>query len=560
MNSTSIKCWTLLFVASVLSVNIAHGQSAPSPSPLDIMSVLPGETELALVIPKLSVLNDDRWGPLFQVWGWPEKPMAALFSKLEIVTGINGDLGAAVAVLGEPAGSDSSLSQRLVLLLPTTNRNALLTFLSPQLLENGYVKIRLRDRDSFAGTKGSYTVIGPTLEAVRRVVESTTALWPQLTRNQTLQYSRCDAAIWIGKNGYPLLNELSSTQPEKSILTYAISLYGTKIETLIPLRVEPDGLALKACIHHPLSDTNAPARFHAPMLLGLPNDAVVFAGGVAMDDHGHRLRQWITQWFVRAQTDSALPPTTVIELMNSFMSLSHHLEQLTVSVSLKTTPSSEPTPGLHMTLIARATRDVRPLLTALRGMVHALKSGIWIDPRWQMIMDQLTYRNHVERAGLLDLDHLTLDLQNFSSLNQKTLRQLFGTQGPMLRVGFADLRTLVITMGGGLPRFQNVVSSVRSNHAPILNNALLSKPSNRLPGTRHFELHGSVALWAKLNEMFDQVIASQFSREIDESDSQPVEHPSEWYWTMGIHRVTKQDTQVDFFLPNAVLKTLKTQR
>lgn len=82
-------------------------------------------------------------------------------------------------------------------------------------------------------------------------------------------------------------------------------------------------------------------------------------------------------------------------------------------------------------------------------MVGALKMGTWEDPRFQKMMDQLTYKNNAERAGLLDLDHVVLDLQGFGALDQQLLSQMFGDTGPLLRVGFSDLRTLVITMGGG---------------------------------------------------------------------------------------------------------------
>lgn len=307
MTFSQTKIQTLFCIATLIPTGVVCGQNTPEQSLPDILTVLPSDTQVALIIPKLQWLND-RWGPLFAQWGLPSKPLDALQNKLEMVTGLDHHRGAAIAILKASNQDDPSLLRRMVLILPTLNRNALLTFLSPESLEDGYVKVRLRERNSYAGSKGAYTIIGPTLDAVRRVVESKAPLQPKLSRNQTFHYSRGDAAVWLGKNSITFLEELRSAQTDNSILAQVINLYGSDIENLISLRVEQEGLTVKACIHHPTSDTNLPTKFNSPLLLGIPHESVVLAGGVMIDNSSQRLQRWISHWFRQVQSQHSLPP------------------------------------------------------------------------------------------------------------------------------------------------------------------------------------------------------------------------------------------------------------
>lgn len=126
----------------------------------NLLAQVPSDAAALLVAPRIDRF-DERLGELIATCGLgPGMSIQRyLQSTLELVAGLEPQGPVAVALLG--VGAPGETAQRLLLIVPTSDPTALMTFLSPSPEDAQVTRVRLRGRDSFASVRGRFVLFGP---------------------------------------------------------------------------------------------------------------------------------------------------------------------------------------------------------------------------------------------------------------------------------------------------------------------------------------------------------------------------------------------------------------
>lgn len=197
----ALVCFVLMTAGQHLQMEKEAGDAtATNHDASRILRALPADTLLAVTVRDLAAL-DGKLTKLTERLGFPFSPYTLMKGSLEIVTGWDDAGSAAVAVMAPEQGA--AASKRIVLLLPTQDRSALLTFLNPQPLEDEYLKVTLRGRETYVGTRGPFTVFGPNLETVQHVVRADASLHDRFTIREIKRFVAGDVSLWLNPSALP---------------------------------------------------------------------------------------------------------------------------------------------------------------------------------------------------------------------------------------------------------------------------------------------------------------------------------------------------------------------
>lgn len=203
------------------------GQTAPTaprsepPPRLEspaVLSAIPADASSALIIRNLSQF-DEAFGALLEGIGFISiRPVTAAKGWSLLIDGV--DDGGSLAVCTMPSSPNGGDSGSIVLIVPTTDRDALLSLVGPEPAENGLTKVKLRTRNTFVGTKGAFTVFGADASAVSAVVESKRSLRSHATPRQLRRFRAGDVTAWFN------VGALSSGPALEGLSTWMSSWFG----------------------------------------------------------------------------------------------------------------------------------------------------------------------------------------------------------------------------------------------------------------------------------------------------------------------------------------------
>ncbi len=454
----------------------------------DVLSALPEDTLLVVAVRHLAEC-DDKLVKLMERLGFPASPYMLLKGSLEIVTGLDDTGSAAIAAMApmESAG----VSQQIVLLLPTGDRAAMLTFLNPKPLDDGYSKVTLRGRGSYVGAKGRFSVFGPDLQTVRHVVNAKTRLADRVSAHQLERFRVDDVSFWVNTTALP-----ASSAGARSDARLR-RVFGVAVESLLrydniqgSARVETDGLAFEFCmVRAKPCDITTNSKTSGYLLTGLPNEPFALALGLTGDNGGTQIGSITTGIISTLTASGVIDPSRSVELRRVYESLAGKITDVAVSVSLLPEGSNG---TVACTKVLHARGDGHALLNDIERVVGLIKSGPFVDPRLNRVAENVEYRRAAETAGNIVVDHLFVNLRGFEDIDHEALQKMFGREGPLARIGVVDGKMVVITFGGGLPHFNGVVIALRSEKAPLASQEEIRQSAKKFAGKHTLEAYVSV--------------------------------------------------------------------
>ena len=113
-------------------------------------------------------------------------------------------------------------------------------------------------------------------------------------------------------------------------------------------------------------------------------------------------------------------------------------------------------------------------------------------------MERIEYRPSVETSADVTIDHLVVDLSGFEDIDKEAVARILGPDGALARMGVVDGKTVVMSFGGGLARFNKLVAMVRAGEAPLALDAAIARSAGKVTGRRWFEVYLSVDRWVRL--------------------------------------------------------------
>ena len=510
-----------------------------------VLSVIPGDVLGAVVFQDLQTLDAGVAG-LGAAFGEPLQPLRLAKSALGIAAGID-DHGSAAVVL-VPVKGDGPVAEGLVLILPTLNRAELLAFFDPTDMGGGVTKVTIRGRPSFVASRSGYAVFGSDLETVKSVVSSGRPLVAQCSDNQLELIAGHDVSVYVN---VVALDRSAIGKRFEAWLGSRIGLAGlfeTMGSLLVSARAESGGASVSVLMEERLQRhaESRPATSET-LLRGLPDEPFAVATGGLFSADDHRVHA-LTDAVVSAAVGLGIVRTEQADNVRaSYRVMVGRSAQVAASMSLL--PGREHGTIGAAKIIATRGKPER-LLRAIKSFVGLLKSDVFADARYARVMERLEWRSGAEVRGGVEINHIVLPLDGLGGIDKEKVAAAFGAEGVLVRIGAVDGKYVVVSLGGGVDRFDRIVGTLRAGRAPLSSDVAVQMSRIAVSQERFWEAYVSVDRWLGIWSQLLAIVGvrSQFA------GMPQVNAPV----AVAMHNVGKSATKIDLFIPVELLVALKT--
>lgn len=510
-----------------------------------VFSVIPGDALVAVAFSDLKTLGA-RVESLGKILGVPVQPLILAKAALGIAAGID-DRGSAAVVL-VPVTPGGPIAQGIVLILPTSNRAELLAFFDPTDMGGGVTKVTIRGKRSYAASRGGHTVFGSHLETVKSVVSSGRPLVVQCSDPQLELIASQDLSVYVN------VAALSRSAIGKRFEAWLSPQFGfaglweTMGSLVISARVESGGVSVSLLMEDRLQHR---AKSRPPtsetLLRGLPDEPFAVAAGGLLGENDRQVNS-LTDAVVSAAVGLGIVRTEQREkVLAAYAEMVGLSAQVAASMSLL---SGQEFGTIGATKIIATRGKPERLVRAIQSLVELLGSDIFADTRYTMAMERLEWRSRAEVRSGVEIDHIVLPLDQLGTLDTQKSAAAFGAEGFLVRLGAVDDKYVVLSLGGGVDRFDRIVQSLRAGRAPLASSVAVQMSRTRVSQARVFEAYVSVDRWLRIWSQLSAIVGvqSQFS-EMPEVNA-PV--------AVAIREVGTSGTQLDLFVPVELLVAFKT--
>ncbi|MCH8243004.1 MAG: hypothetical protein IH897_10395, partial [Planctomycetes bacterium] len=325
-------------------------------------------------------------------------------------------------------------------------------------------------------------------------------------------------------------------------------LFETMGSLLVSARAESGGVSVSVLMEDRLQrySESRPATSET-LLRGLPDEpfAVAIGGLFSADDH--RVNT-LTDAVVSAAVGMGIVRTEQADNVRAaYRVMVGRSAQVAASMSLLPGPEHG-TIGAAKIITTRGKPE--RLLRAIKSLVGLLKSDIFADARYARVLERVEWRGGVEVRSGVEIDHIVLPLDGLGGIDQEKVAAAFGAEGVLVRLGAVDGKYVVVSLGGGVERFDRIVSTLRAGRAPLSSDVALQMSRIAVSQERFWEAYVSVDRWLRIWSQLMAIVGvrSQFA------GMPQVNAPV----AVAMHNVGKSATQIDLFIPVELLVAWKT--
>jgi hypothetical protein len=487
-----VKPVSFLSLSMLLVIcSLPPGARAAEP---DVFAVIPADTLAAITIRDPAGL-DAKLRDLGSELGFGSVSLFLLAKgQLQMVEGI--DEQGTIAILLVPNVEAPDARHDMVLLIPTTDRAKLLAFLAPEPVEEGYDKVRIKQQDTYVGTRGSFTVLTPKLETAKRVVAAKEGMASQLSAYQRKHLQVTDVSVLINVKALASGSGRADFKRLMTVLGLREKELGDYKFWQLFARMEPSGATVEVYterIKGAAQDSDDAT--HEGLLAGLPDEDFVTAVGMAGGTLERRTVYTTEVLLDYLEASGGLDASRRGDLVEAVRKMSAQAVRASQMASLL----PEGPDGLFGLVKLIETRDdPRRLINAIENFVAILKSGVIVDPVLAKAIERITYRRSAEQVNERPVDHLFMDITALKDVDEGLVKKAIGQDGVLVRIGAVDERHILVTIGGGLERFEALAAVVREGRSPLAGNAGVVRAAAKLPASRSVEAFVAVDRLAEL--------------------------------------------------------------
>ena len=198
---------TCLSIASLMWPIVAPAQTPPKESakptaggPQDILSAVPGDAWAVLCAPNIGK-TDARLTALVQRLNLPMMIGSPLMmAKAMMGMNMGFDDSGALAVVAMPMPDLTALGKSLVILLPTSDYDQLMSVMNPEPMEGGISKMYFMDKESYVARHGKWAAMAQTPETLVGLLKSKTSVKSRFNKHQ-MKHRGLDDPLCIGHAG-----------------------------------------------------------------------------------------------------------------------------------------------------------------------------------------------------------------------------------------------------------------------------------------------------------------------------------------------------------------------
>jgi hypothetical protein len=519
-----VKRW--VSYAAVLAVLVSLPQvwaaeaakaDAPKPAtsqagPKDLLEAIPDDAWGFVAIPNLKTF-DGKLGDLGEKLNFPiGSPIALAMGQLGIAEGLREDGGVGLVVM-DPTQYGTPPDD-LVILLPTTDAKALLTAFNPQDAGEGLQKIDIMGKSLVVMPKGGFVVIGLEKNSVKTVGEAKKGIRASLKPENLERYSKADIYAMVNlrpaiEMAKPLAGQVVAMlmmgamdgDPEAAerIQKTAQDVVSLLDElTTLEITLGLDDVGLSAGFILSFNDGSITKKIASiktspvPMLAGLPKDGYMLAMAVRGSEPSEgTLQQGILDLLMsRPEVNKVIDKAKMAEITKLGKALRANLRDYGVTVSLL----PEGADGkIGLTAVIQST-DVKATMENIKKLVEGYK-GLAKDETAKKALDEgLVYKAAAEKVGDVSVDQIAMDLSKIPGIDSgiiESINKVIGKDGALIRIAPAGDKSVVMTLGGGAKRFEEVLKIATPGGCPLSEDVGIAKIRKKMPKTRLFELYVS---------------------------------------------------------------------
>lgn len=490
--------------------------------PKEFLEAVPADAWGFIAVPSLQRL-DKKLGALSEKLNFPlESPLGLALAQLGIAEGVREKAGLGVVVL-DPTEYGMP-PDMLAILVPTTDASALLDVFDPQDAGEGMSTIDLMGKRLYAMPKGGFVVLGLEKSSVKHVAEAKKGIKKSLKPDQIARYNEADLFALLnlrpaidmvkplaGQFVAMLMMGSMDADPDKgegiqksaqeivdlldqlSALEIALGLDNDGLQVSFYLTFTEDGSITKK-----IAEGKAPS---SGLLTGLPKDKYVVAMGVQGSEPGEStLHKGLMELVMsRPEVSDVLSKEKMAELQKLGEQLRAKLGGSAISLS---TLPKDADGMLALTVVMEST-DVKGSIPLLRNLIESYK-GMFKDKDVAKVLQGLTCKPGAETIGGAAVDHITLDLSKLEADDEQmagaiaTIKKVLGKEGLLVRLAPAGDKRIVLTLGGGAKRMEQVLSDAAGGKSPLAEDAGVMKARKKMPKRRMFEMYLAVDQLLKL--------------------------------------------------------------
>lgn len=460
--------------------------------------------------------------------------------------GLNENGGAALVVLNcAQITSSEEIANRLVILIPVKDMNAIATGLQAE--KDGELYRMTLGNEQVAGVmKDTHLLVSPVEDAVREAARSQAGIHTVMSPDRVLNYRTQDLFAWVNFRGINKVVRDEAMTAVRGVL--ALGMMGNPMMMHDPQAAEAQieaqmeqlekladgseaacaGISLDAQVGlklmgylrmNPESEmgkqTASMEMPKAPLLMGLPNEPVIFAlGGGGGNKDPELVRQEMKRVLDQVMKPSLMGvnvnPEKLESIKESILKLAPSFQQVAYSASSLPVDSQEGLIGVTAVLTTHNSAEVQAEIRKLFGDVKemilevAVKEGDLPAELVARAGEAITLRQNAEQIPGCVVDHFVVDVEALMKIDEdqkaagdtgageetagddrnnelEQIKAVVGQEGILIRLAAVGEKNVVVTFGGGKERFAKVVELVKKGEAPLADNRAIKMVSSRLP-------------------------------------------------------------------------------
>lgn len=546
---------TLLAVSLLISP-LAMGQDTPkSSSKADIFAAVPEDAWAVACVRNLAGVEKKVMSIGTKFGAPPRSPLMMAKTMLGLTSGVD-DAGDLLVVL-MPLESLGNFADKMILLVPITDYAEFTSLMEIQEVEGGLSTTVLQGVPMYIGQKGKHVILAPSAEMAKAVLESKGAGEKQFTKHQLERAQEDDLTIWLN-TGAALASDVAAP-----LFAMAEAMNNPQVESFKDFKTVQIGLQVsEAGIRLGLNAEAKPGSDMAKsmggiretsdsMLTGLPAEPFVLAiGGLYTDASSEYMADSLGKMFDNPQITAGgkVDAEKLKSVKETVVKMIGGLRSLAFSVSAL---PAGPDGMVGFAKVTGLEGDSRECLDSFSALIENVKGGLFTD---EDINQWLTYFEYVPKAetiGGIDVDHLTIKLDQIEEIEEEdleTVMKIIGKEGALVRMGAVDPHHVVATFGGGAARFETAVGLVKEKKAPLADNPGIKRTAEALAKKRAAEGYVALDTGLKLASDIGTIVDEPLPFKVPEVNA-PI--------GMTATMTSKTAQQSDVFIPMDVIMAAK---
>lgn len=523
----------------------AAPEAAPSADPMVLLKTIPEDATGFVALRDVAEFNKDVMAVSAKIGfplgpeGFFPAPLDWLKSSMGIEDGLADSGGAALVLLNcAKITALDDLEGRLVIALPSNNAKALIEALGGTDEEAGVYQLDMGGEPSVATGMDGFVIVAQTAEALKEFkAKAGEGVVKAMAPDRVKAYLQQDIFAWINMQklspelkgaistsvgdlfqGFQAMaNPMMAANPKaeeqvndivvqlKQFMEQADQLSGglradPKVGIVLSgySRVKPDSdMAKMLAAMKPAAE---------PLLYGLPNEPVILAGGASSgwspetekqvrDAMGRLIKQFAS---MDADAGSPLTEENLKPILESYIKLISSIDQLSFSVA--GLPAEGDAGRIGLTAVVKV-KDAKAWRAELKGVFEKAKEkakeiAIGVakadgaeEDKVKLVADAFVWKENAEEIGGASVDQMVVQVEQIAKAlgeempaeDLEKMHKIIGKEGVLIRVGTLGNEHVIVTFGGGEPRFTAVAGLVEKKQSPLSKNKDFQKVAGRLP-------------------------------------------------------------------------------